>query len=281
MPSTSRFTGDDGMNIPTLYADIEAISADRLTLTVGKDGTVGTNLYTFAPGSPVIFFNRSTLVQIGTGVVLSVSDPGTVVLQTPLPVGVSLYDLMNNADGYADYVEVTDSVFRDSLGRGALLKSSNVYCARNVFDHNTGPGIKTETDGCFWFEGHPVTNWTVTNNTFIGWCASFCVRGCMCLNVCMDRVLCPRWHVCVWKGIVQATFGFAALHFLSCWHLTFLRFVLSYWILSFLCASAAAFVLSAHVCTPAVTTRDQRCLETSRLTITSLRSMLECLQPRA
>ena len=43
-----------------------------------------------------------------------------------------------------------------------------MYAARNVFDHTTGPAIKTETDGCYWFEGHPVQNWTVTNNTFVG-----------------------------------------------------------------------------------------------------------------
>ena len=43
-----------------------------------------------------------------------------------------------------------------------------MYAARNTFDHTTGPAIKTETDGCYWFEGHPVSNWTVTNNTFIG-----------------------------------------------------------------------------------------------------------------
>ena len=39
---------------------------------------------------------------------------------------------------------------------------------RNVFDHCTGSAIKTETDGCFWFEGHPVSNWTVTYNSFVG-----------------------------------------------------------------------------------------------------------------
>ena len=91
------------------------------------------------------------------------------MLQSPLPAGVGMYDLMNNADGYAGYVEVTNNVFRDNRARGALLKSSNVYCAHNVFDHTTGPGIITETDGCYWFEGHPVTNWTVVNNTFNGW----------------------------------------------------------------------------------------------------------------
>ncbi len=157
------------MAMPTAYADIETISESRLTLTIGRNGKVGTNAYTLVAGSPVNFFNRSTLAQIGVGVVASVTSPGTIVLQSPLPAGVGVYDLLNNAAGSADYVEVTDSVFRDSLGRGALLMTSNVYCAHNVFDHTTGPGVKTETDGCFWFSGNTVTNWTMTNNTFVGW----------------------------------------------------------------------------------------------------------------
>ena len=55
--------GDDGMNIPTLYTDIESISADRLTLTVGKDGTVGINWAYYVAGSSVNFFDRRTLAQ--------------------------------------------------------------------------------------------------------------------------------------------------------------------------------------------------------------------------
>ena len=93
--------------------------------------------------------------------------------------------------------QVSDCVFKDNRARGALLKSSNVLATRNTFDHTTGPAIKTETDGgwgnlsgcwralcrpsrpvedpvclcptgCYWFEGHPVRNWTVVGNTFIG-----------------------------------------------------------------------------------------------------------------
>jgi hypothetical protein len=64
--------------------------------------------------------------------------------------------------------QVSDCIFKDNRARGALLKSSNVLATRNVFDHTTGPAIKTETDGCYWFEGHPVKNWTIFNNSFIG-----------------------------------------------------------------------------------------------------------------
>jgi hypothetical protein len=43
--------------------------------------------------------------------------------------------------------QVSDCLFKDNRARGALLKSSNVLATRNVFDHTTGPAIKTETDG--------------------------------------------------------------------------------------------------------------------------------------
>ena len=162
--------GDDGVNVPTIYTDIESISADRRTLTVGKDGALGANFFVFGAvaGAQINFFNRSSLLPLGSGAVAALAPPATVTLVDPLPADVGLFDLVNNAAAYAKYVEVTDSLFKDNRARGALLKSSNVYAARNVFDHTTGPAIKTESDGCYWFEGHPVKNWTVTNNTFVG-----------------------------------------------------------------------------------------------------------------
>lgn len=160
--------GDDGINVPTIYTDIEEIGADRRTLTVGKDGVLGANFNIFAVGAAVNFFNRSSLLPLGTGTVAALAPPATVTLASALPALVSRFDLVNNAGAYADYVEVTDCLFKDNRARGALLKSSNVFAARNVFDHCTGPAVKTETDGCYWFEGHPVRNWSVTNNSFIG-----------------------------------------------------------------------------------------------------------------
>ncbi len=91
--------------------------------------------------------------ESGEGVIASVAAPGTITLASPLPAGIVKFDLMNNINGYSSYVEVTDCVFKDNRARGALLKQSNVYCARNVFDHCTGPAILTNIDGCYWFEG--------------------------------------------------------------------------------------------------------------------------------
>ena len=160
--------GDDGINIPTIYQDIGLISEDRMTLTLGKDGVAGVNAGTLWAGATVNFFARLTLnPNAPPGRVVSVSGPN-VTLAAPLDGDVKRYDLVNNAASYARYVEVTDCVFRANRARGALLKASNVYAARNVFDHTTGSAIKTESDGCYWFEGHPVRNWSVLNNTFTG-----------------------------------------------------------------------------------------------------------------
>jgi hypothetical protein len=159
--------GDDGINVPTLYKDIESISSDRKTLILGKNGVTGVSGVLWN-GAVVNFFSRRTLnPNAPQGLVVSVSDD-SVTLADPLPDSVSLYDLVNNAASYARYVEVSDCVFRANRARGALLKASNLLATRNVFDHCTGPAIKTETDGCFWFEGAPVRNWTVTNNSFLG-----------------------------------------------------------------------------------------------------------------
>ena len=98
--------GDDGINVPTVWTDIESISPDRRTLTVGKDGALGANWDTLAVGAPLDYFNRSSLLPLGTGVVSALTPPATVVLSAPLPLAVGLFDLINSAAGYADYVEV-------------------------------------------------------------------------------------------------------------------------------------------------------------------------------
>ena len=160
--------GDDGINIPTIYQDIGAISADRLTLTLGKDGVAGVNSGTLWAGATVNFFGRLTLNPAAPpGRIVSVSGVN-VTLAAPLDAAVKLYDLVNNAASYASYVEVSDCTFRANRARGALLKASNLLAARNTFDHCTGSAIKTESDGCYWFEGHPVRNWSIVNNTIRG-----------------------------------------------------------------------------------------------------------------
>ena len=160
--------GDDGVNVPTIFQDIDTISADRLTLTLGKNGVAGANAGTIWAGAEMQFFGRKTLIPSAPPARVVSTSSFTVTLDAQLDPGVALYDLVNNAASYPAYVEVTDSVFRANRARGALLKASNVFCARNVFDHCTGPAIKTEIDGCYWFEGAPVRNWTVRDNIIVG-----------------------------------------------------------------------------------------------------------------
>ena len=94
--------GDDGINIPTLYIDIQGVSVDRRVLTVGQ-----ANAGTLRAGATVNFFNRSSLLPLGVGVVAALQLPTTVTLVDPLPAAVRLYDLLNNVAGYAGFVEVS------------------------------------------------------------------------------------------------------------------------------------------------------------------------------
>lgn len=131
LPSHSTFEGqgDDGMNIPTIFMDIESVSADRTVLTLGKDGAVQARLTMGGerghplddgqscssplqdpagilwPGSTMNLFARETLLPAGTAVVAKIAGT-SLVLTAPLPAGVGQWDLVNNAASYADYVEV-------------------------------------------------------------------------------------------------------------------------------------------------------------------------------
>ena len=93
------------MNIPTIYLDIESISSDRMSLTLGKDGTVQAPGSILWSGSTMNLFSRETLLPLGTAVVAGITA-NTVTLVSALPVGVGQWDLVNNAASYADYVEV-------------------------------------------------------------------------------------------------------------------------------------------------------------------------------
>ena len=160
--------GDDGLNIPTIFQDILSISSDRLSITIeGRPGS--------GPVSPVVnggdvmnVFNRSTMQWILSVPVKSANSNGTIYFATPLPPNVTIYESINNANAYADAFILTDNVFSSNRARGALIKTSNVYAARNQFINISGPAGKTETDDCYWGEGHPTRNWTFTDNIVKG-----------------------------------------------------------------------------------------------------------------
>jgi hypothetical protein len=160
--------GDDGINVPTTFQDI--VSYDSVTNNAfqvgGRNAPILRPL--FGAKDTVNFYNRSSMAFLGSAIVASVDDNNTVHLSADsiVPIGVGLYTLVLSPRNFADYVEITDCIFRFNRARGALVKTSNAYIARNLFQGVSMSGIKTETDGCYWFEGRPVTNWTAINNTF-------------------------------------------------------------------------------------------------------------------
>jgi hypothetical protein len=157
--------GDDGINVPTIFQQVGWLRGDGLAFQVQARNEPVPAPPLFAAGAEVNFFNISSMAFLGQGRVASVGANNTVVLDAPVPAGAGLWSLVNNAGMYADSVEVVNNVFRNNRARGALLKSSNVFAAGNVFEGCTIAAAKTETDGCYWYEGHPVSNWTFFNNT--------------------------------------------------------------------------------------------------------------------
>jgi hypothetical protein len=158
--------GDDGLNTPTIFEAITAVSADGSVLTV--EGRGGSGPPVVHSGDLMNVFNRSTLALLGQVLVETAYDNGTLVLGGPLPAGAGLYDVINSAASYASTLTLTDNLFQGNRARGGLIKTSNAFIARNSFVNVSGPALKSETDGCYWDEGHPVSNWTVVDNTFVG-----------------------------------------------------------------------------------------------------------------
>ena len=156
--------GDDGLNAPTLFQSLTTLSPDRLSLQVSGRGTGPAATPFVRAGDVAQFFDRATLLPLGAVPVTRIGPNNTVVLASPAPVGVAVYSLINSAAQYAASLTVTDTVFRNNRARGALLKSSNVHVSRCVFDGMSASAAKTESDGCFWYEGHPVSNWTFSDN---------------------------------------------------------------------------------------------------------------------
>lgn len=155
--------GDDALNVPSLYQDVEALNGAALQL--GKDGTLQTPIG--VAGDTVELFNRSSFASYGVRTIASMAD-GTMTLTSPPPPSLAKYDLVLNTAATPRSVTLLNNVFRNNRARGTLLKATNVYVSGNVYDHNSGPAAQAIPDGCYWFEGRTVANWTFVNNTIIG-----------------------------------------------------------------------------------------------------------------
>jgi hypothetical protein len=153
--------GDDGINTPTMYEVISYLSSDRLSFTVGEQGNP------FSPGDPAHFFNRSSLLPLGTAIVASVdaANGSTWLVPPGAPAGVVANSLVINGAQYPESLTVTDNTFRSSWGHGTKLKGSNVLAARNVLEGCSMAALMTYTDGCHWLEGPAASNWSLINNS--------------------------------------------------------------------------------------------------------------------
>lgn len=158
--------GDDGINIPTIFQAIGWVSADGLSIQVQGRGQPLPASPLASSGDTLNVFNSTSLAPLGTSQVASIGPNHTIVLSTPLPQGSGVYSLVNVAQEYPSTTLIFNNTFKNNRARGALLKVSNMLATGNTFEGTTLPAIKTETDGCYWLEGHPVANWSVQRNTF-------------------------------------------------------------------------------------------------------------------
>ena len=159
--------GDDGLNVNTLYLSIEALP-DAHTLRLGKWGALfPAGLLPLQAGDTLAFVSRASMREVGTAAVAAVSQRnGSVTLAgAGLPPGAALYDLVYSLNGTAASVEVRNNTFTQNRARGALLKAHNLLAVNNIFNFTSGPAAQAIPDGCAWYEGITLRNWSFVNNT--------------------------------------------------------------------------------------------------------------------
>ena len=161
--------GDDGLDISSFYLTVLGVSSDRLTLTVHLPKK---NSAAVLPGDSIQAFSTvdfSAIASLSVAAFSVVDGKGVVALASPAPAGVAVnVSALSNARYFADFTTVTNNIFRDNRGRGALLKQSNLYAAGNTFLYQTMAAVQTDASACVWHEGHAVSNWTLTRNSFEG-----------------------------------------------------------------------------------------------------------------
>jgi hypothetical protein len=109
------------------------------------------------------------MVEVGRAGVAAVSNSnGSVTLMGLLPTGVELLDLAYSLESAADSVAVVGNTFTSNRARGSLLKARNLVATGNVYNFTSGPAAQAIPDGCSWFEGITLENWTFSNNSVRG-----------------------------------------------------------------------------------------------------------------
>ena len=166
--------GDDGLNVATTYVDIEDMGpspdGSATTLRLGRWGSIlPEGLLPLAANDTLVFLHRSDMTEVGRAVVASVSNRnGSVTLTGRIPSGVALLDLAYSLQSEADSVAVQRNTFTCNRARGSLLKARNLVASDNVYNFTSGPAAQAIPDGCDWFEGITLWNWTFANNSVRG-----------------------------------------------------------------------------------------------------------------
>ena len=166
--------GDDGLNVATTYVDIEDMGpspdGSATTLRLGRWGSIlPEGLLPLAANDTLVFLHRSDMTEVGRAVVASVSNRnGNVTLTGRIPSGVALLDLAYSLQSEADSVAVQRNTFTCNRARGSLLKARNLVASDNVYNFTSGPAAQAIPDGCDWFEGITLWNWTFANNSVRG-----------------------------------------------------------------------------------------------------------------
>ena len=160
--------GDDGLNVATAYVDVEAMH-DARTLRLGRWGAVySAGLLPLAANDSLVFLERATMSPRGAARVAAVAANGTVHLAEDAPAGAGVYDLVFSREAIADWVLVEGNTFSQNRARGALLKQPNLLARDNFFNWTSGPAAQAIPDGCQWFEGVALANWSFTGNAIVG-----------------------------------------------------------------------------------------------------------------
>ena len=159
--------GDDGININSHFYEIRGISADRRTFSVYRKGRTASSTNSL-PRDRFVFYKRANFDSLGTATVAS-NKGAVITLADPLPPNVRNYDAAINLNQQPSTTTIRSSVFRANRARGAKLSTPNLSVSGCTFDHTSGPGVVIKNDCADWYEGaFPTSNWTLTNNRFIG-----------------------------------------------------------------------------------------------------------------
>lgn len=157
--------GDDGINIPTQYNSVLKIFNNR---TLGL-GFRHSNTDLVAPmmsvGDRVLFRSRRSFSSYFTTKVAAIDlQTPAVRFQDILPAQLQLYDLVLSTTDQPNSVLIQNNTFKNNRARGLLLKQHSALVIGNRFVGSSGPAIQAVPDGCKWFEGDVVRNWTIQHN---------------------------------------------------------------------------------------------------------------------